>query len=103
MEKLKEKLKEEPVAIAAAIAAVLGVALSLVGLEVENETLAEWSGAAVAVISGIVYVVSALVARRNVMPVERVEPESDAWWPKNFGKRQALLREFFKRYKPEEK
>lgn len=103
MEKLKEKLQQEPVALAAAIAAVLGVALSLAGLEVKNETLAEWSSAVVAVISGVVYVVSALVARRNVMPVERVEPESDAWWPKDPRKRQALLREFFKRYKPENK
>lgn len=72
---MKEKMSREPVVTAAAVAAVLGVLLSLVGLEVSNEAIQQWSGALVAVISGVVYIVAAIQARSKVTPL--VDPKNE--------------------------
>lgn len=78
MNRMKRIWNEEPVVSAAGIAAVLGLVLGLIGVEVSPEGLESWSGAFVAVITGIVYVISSLKARGKVSTVESV---GDGWVP----------------------
>lgn len=104
MNRLKDTWNREPVATAAAIAAALGLLLSLVGVEVSDSGLERWSTALVGVISGAVYVISSLLARRKVTPVQ---DENGVWvartpvvpdWEKlTPGETNHLLRAFFRR------
>lgn len=101
MKEVLEKIQNEPVMVKAIVGALAGGVVSLVGLQVAPEVMAEFAAAATVVVMGIAAVIAAFVSRGEVMPVERMEPGSDVWWPKDPHKRQAWIRQYFKRKLPD--
>lgn len=92
-----EKMKQEPVVTKSVIAALVGGVVSLVGLQAAPEAVGEFAEALTVVVMGVSALIASFLSRNEVMPVERVEPQSDVWWPKDPRKRSALARYFFRR------